>query len=259
MANPTRSNHPDAVRSRLRILLMQIREDRATRQEELRSFAQFSGLSVDQFSVLNLFDTPVFSHDVIQGFDALYVGGSSEASVMEPERYPFVVPAQALLRHCIDIRLPVFASCFGHQLAAQALGVEIVSDKQHFEMGTLPISLTIDAGNDPLYRDTPDGFMAVAVHRERALGIPTGCTALAYTQTCNHSFKVNAAPFWTTQFHPEVSKSILIERLTIFKHKYTDGDGHLQQVLDNAVETPESNALLRKFVDRVLIKGEARG
>jgi GMP synthase (glutamine-hydrolysing) len=53
-----------------------------------------------------------------------------------------------------------------------------------------------------------------------------------------------------------VSKSILIERLTVFKDKYTDGDDHLQQVLDSAEETPESNGLLKKFVDRVLIGGE---
>ena len=52
--------------------------------------------------------------------------------------------------------------------------------------------------------------------------------------------------------------SMLVKRLTIFKDKYTDGDDHLQQVLDSAVETPESNALLRKFVDRVLIGGEGR-
>ncbi len=258
MTHQARSDHPSAMRPKLRILLMQIRADAATRREELHSFAQFSGLSVDQFSVLNLFDTPVFDNDVLRGFDALYVGGSSEASVMEPEHYPFVGPAQALLRHCIDIRLPVFASCFGHQLAAKALGVEITRDQQQFEMGTLPISLTVDAGHDPLYRDTPDGFMAVAVHRERALSTPLGCTALAYTQACNHAFKVDSAPFWTTQFHPEVSKSILIKRLTIFKDRYTNGDGHLQEVLDNAVETPESNALLRKFVDRVLIGAEGR-
>ncbi len=258
MSNRVVPDRPRPSRSELRILLLQIREEAATRREELHSFAGFSDLAVSQFRVLNLFDTPAFGVDVVQGVDAVYVGGSSEASVMEPEHYPFVLPAQALLRHCIAIRLPVFASCFGHQLAAKALGVEIVRDAQQFEMGTLPILLTAAARQDPLYRDTPDGFMAVSVHRERALETPQGCTALAYTDACNHAFKVDSAPFWTTQFHPEVSKSILVKRLTIFKDKYTDGDDHLQKVLDSAVETPESNGLLRKFVDRVLIGGEGR-
>jgi len=42
----------------------------------------------------------------------------------------------------------------------------------------------------------------------------------------------------------------------ILKEKYTDGDGHLQEVLDNAQETPESNNLLKKFVDRVLLAND---
>lgn len=251
-------------RSDLCILLIQIREESSTRREELESFARFSGLSVDQFRILNLFDCigdngEAFDLAVLDGVDAVYVGGSSEASVMQPQQYTFVQPTEALLRHCIDIKLPVFCSCFGHQLAAQALGIEIVRDETGFEMGTLPISLTEAAAQDPLYRDTPDNFMAVSVHRERAVALPPGCTALAYTSACNHSFKVDGAPFWTAQFHPEVDLQVLIDRLTVFKDKYTDGDGHLQQVLDNAVETPESNALLRKFVDRVLIGGEGRG
>ncbi|MEH6626387.1 MAG: hypothetical protein V7739_08080 [Motiliproteus sp.] len=47
----------------------------------------------------------------------------------------------------------------------------------------------------------------------------------------------------------------MIERLTVFKDKYTEGDGHLQRVLDSAEETPESNNLLKSFVDRVLLAG----
>ncbi|WP_207062619.1 type 1 glutamine amidotransferase [Motiliproteus sp. SC1-56] len=245
-------------RSQLRILLMQIRDEPLTRQEELQSFAQFCELEARQFDILNLFDTPRFDHRVVEGYDALFVGGSSEASVLEPDAYPFVIHAQGLLRHCIAIKKPVFASCFGHQLAVMALGGEIVHDAQDFEMGTLPIQVTAAAQNDPLYRDTPAGFHAVAVHRERALEAPQGCTSLAYTAACNHAFKVEGAPFWTTQFHPEVDKRVLVERLTLYKAKYTNGDGHLQQVLDSAVDTPESNDLLRKFVDRVLLAGEGR-
>ncbi len=246
------------AKSRLRILLMQIRDEPDTRREELESFALYSGLQPQQFDILNLFDTPVFDQSVLDGYDALYVGGSSEASVLEPENYPFVIPAQELLRQCIDRKLPVFASCFGHQLAVMALGGQIIRDERDFEMGSIPISLTEAAATDPLYHDVADGFLAISVHRERNIELPPGCIQLAYTGACSHSFRVEGAPFWTTQFHPEVDLRVLIERLTLFKEKYTDGDGHLQQVLDSAQETPESNNLLKKFVDRVLIAGEGR-
>ncbi len=245
-------------RSRLRILLMQIRDEAATRQEELESFAQYSGLGVGQFGILNVFDTPEFDDSVLDGYDALYVGGSSEANVLEPENYPFVIPAQQLMRDAIDRKLPVFASCFGHQLAVMALGGTIVHDEADFEMGSIPISLDAAAADDVLYHDVPDGFLAISVHRQRSVKAPAGCIQLAYTRDCCHSFKVIGAPFWTTQFHPEVDLQTLIDRLTLFKEKYTDGDGHLQEVLDSAQETPESNNLLRKFVDRVLLGYSSR-
>lgn len=239
----------------LRILLMQIRDEWRTRTEEHLSFARYAGLEPTQIDILNLFDTPAFDESVLEGYDALFVGGSSEASVLEPQRYPFVVPAQALLRHCIDSRFPVFASCFGHQLAVMALGGAVVRDESGFEMGSIPIYLRPAAADDLLYRDVTDGFLAVSVHRERNTEVPSGCVELAYTECCCHALKVIGAPFWTTQFHPEVDKQVLIDRLTVFKEKYTDGDGHLQQVLDAADETPESNNLLRKFVERVLLPG----
>jgi len=244
-------------RDRLRILLLQIRDEAQTRREELDSFARFSGLHPEQFGILNLFDTPAFDPSRVLDFDALYVGGSSEASVLEPERYPFVGPAQALLRFCIARGVPVFASCFGHQLAVMALGGRILRDARDFEMGTLPITLTEAAQQDPVYRGTPDPFMAVSVHRERATELPPGCELLAWSPACIHSFRVTGAPFWTTQFHPEVDKQVLIDRLTLFRAKYTDGDGHLQRVLERAVETPDSNNLLRNFVDRVLLERRA--
>ena len=57
---------------------------------------------------------------VAPGYDALLVGGASEASVLEPENYPSVPHCINLLRHCIDVDFPVFASCFGFQLAVLA-------------------------------------------------------------------------------------------------------------------------------------------
>jgi GMP synthase (glutamine-hydrolysing) len=99
----------------------------------------------------------------------------------------------------------------------------------------------------------PHEFAAVAVHQERAPELPATCELLAETAACPHAFKVHEKRFWAFQFHPEVDRRILVERLTYYKDKYTDGDGHLQAVLDNALETPESNALVRKFVERVLL------
>jgi GMP synthase (glutamine-hydrolysing) len=239
----------------LRVLLLQIRDEPRVRREEIASFARFTGLDPGQIDILNVFDTPDFPAHHAADYDALFVGGASEASVLEPQTYTFLDPCQRLLLECLEAEIPVFASCFGFQLATIALGGHILRDERDFEMGTIPIHLTEAAQSDPMFHDTPDRFLAVAVHRERALQAPAGCATLAYTDACCHAFRVIDKPFWAFQFHPEVDRATLVERLTIYKQHYTDSDGHLQAVLDNAQETPESNQLLAKFVDRVLIQG----
>ena len=77
-------------RKDIKILLLQIRNDKKVRREELESFAKYSQLEINQFDVLNVFDTPHFKSDVLNGYDALYVGGASEANVLEPKKYEFV-------------------------------------------------------------------------------------------------------------------------------------------------------------------------
>ena len=237
----------------LKLLLVQIRDEQQVRQEEHLSFARYAGLAPGQIEILNLFDQPQFDLAVADGYDAVLIGGASEANVLEPEIYPFVGQSQALIRYCVERSQPVFASCFGFQLAVLALGGEILHKEHGFEMGTLPISLTAAATDDPLFCDIPDGFHAVSVHRQYAVELPQECELQAYTDQCLHAFRLKGKPFWAFQFHPEVDYQILVERLTFFKQKYTGGDSELDRVLREAVETPESNALVARFTERVLL------
>ncbi len=241
------------TRKDLKLLLLQIRDDALVRIEEHQSFCTYAGLQPHQIAIHNVFDVPEFGAEILDGYDALIVGGASEASVLEPERYPFVSAGIRLMQTCIERDFPVFASCFGFQMAVLALGGEIIRDEKDFEMGSIPISLTADAANDVLLHDAPDGFHAIAVHRERSIDCPSDAILLAYTDNCAHAFKVKNKRFWAFQFHPEVDRQTLIERLTIFKDHYTEGATHLQQILDSAVETPHSNNLVSHFVDRVLL------
>ncbi|XOV80269.1 MAG: gamma-glutamyl-gamma-aminobutyrate hydrolase family protein [Aestuariibacter sp.] len=234
-----------------KILLLQIREKAQVRAEEYASFCEFSGLKPAQLDILNVFDTPQFDNTVLQGYDGLFVGGASEASVLEPHNYPFLPSCVALLKHCIAIGFPTFASCFGFQLAVQALDGEIVRDDKDFEIGTLPISLTVEAQDDALMATLPNPFFAVSVHRERATQFPENTIALAYTDACPHAFKVVNKPFWAFQFHPEVDKRILMERLSVYKTQYTDDEAHFDQIIASAVETPESNHLVRLFIEAI--------
>lgn len=239
-------------RKELKILLLQIRHHELVRQEELNSFTSFSDISKEQVTILNVFDTPNFAPNFVDGYDAIFVGGASECPVTDEKNYPFIKNCKELLIYCITQNIPVFASCYGFQLVVLALNGSIIHVEKDFEMGSIPISVTPDAKSDPLFKTIPDKFLAISVHQDKAVEVPKGCTTLAYTKDCIHAFRVNNKPFWCVQFHPEVDKAILIERLTLFKDKYTDSEAHLQKVIDGVQDTPESNDLLKKFIDYVV-------
>ena len=241
-------------RSELKILLLQIRRDPAVRMEEHSSFARYAQLDLDQIDILNVFDTPNFVFTIADDYDAIFVGGASEASVLEKAEYPFVPHSINFLKYLIEIKKPVFASCFGYQLAVLALDGEIIRDTENFEMGTYQLSLTNSAANDQLMGNIPDKFWIVSCHQEKALSLPESCELLGYTEDSTHLFKVKDAPFWAFQFHPELDLQCLTTRLKAYQDKYTSGDDHFDEVIASLQETPISNDLVAKFIDRILLK-----
>ena len=242
------------TRSQLKILLLQIRDDEITCKEELNEFIRFSGLQDDQFDVLNVFATPAFEPTCMEGYDALFVGGSSDASVTQPDKYPFVQDSKRLLLYCLDHSIPVFASCFGFQVAVEALGGQVIVDRENMEMGTYPLQLTEAAASDPLFHDIPNDFWAVSGHKERAVTLPENSILLASSERCPyHAFKIKGKPFYGFQFHPEVDPPDLTARITRYQSRYLENADHLVEILKDLKDTAIANQLIGKFVDRILL------
>ena len=241
----------------LKILYVQIRDDEETQKEEFNEFVRFSGLKPEQFTILNVFKTPNFEESRPEHFDAVFVGGSSDASVMKPLDYPFVGPLKDLLVWCVKYEKPVFASCFGFQAAVDAMGGKLVVDERNIQDANAIINITEEGVGDILLEDTKNGFFAVSFHKERAESLPDGAILLAYSETSpNQAFKLKDKPFYAFQFHPEIDKTDLVARMHRYVDRYHDdagSSGMLRKIIDTAEETPESNKLLRKFVERVLL------
>lgn len=235
----------------MKCLLIQIRENKEVLKEEYDSFLKFSGLEKEEFDSLNLFYEEL-SHDLLNKYDGIFIGGASAASVLEPDKFHFLSHLYSFINRCIEHNIPTFASCFGFQAAVIALGGEIIDTPENFEMGTVEISLRESAKNDILLKDMPSQFYGVSVHQQKAIHLPETCESLAYTKECEHIFKVKNKPFWAFQFHPEVDKKTLIERLAVYQDKYTESKSQYENVISQARETVEANLLVKKFVDRVL-------
>ena len=246
-------------RKDLKILLLQIRDEQKVRDEERLSFARYSNLNPSQIHVHNVFEIPNFEPNIVDGFNALYIGGASEANVLMPNKYIFVKDCLKLIRYASEKNVPTFASCFGFQLAILAFGGKILSQDTDYEMGSIPTTLTNLANVDKVYKGIRSGFPAISIHRQYAIELPSKLDLLAYTANCLHSFKVRDKDMWAFQFHPEVDRATVFERLRIYKEKYTKNDQQFQNVLDSLVETPESHQLMANFVDRVLLSREIVG
>lgn len=224
-----------------------------TALEELDEFIRYSQLLPQQFGVLNVFQTPEFEVTCLQNYDALLIGGSSDASVTQPDKYPFVESIKQLLTNCLDKSFPVFASCFGFQAAVEALGGQVIVDAANMEMGTYSMQLTAAAANDRLFQDVPNGFWAVSGHKERAISLPQAAILLAATDRCPyHAFKIADKPFYAFQFHPEVDRQDLANRITRYQSRYFESLEALAAMLHDLQETPIANQLIEKFIDRIL-------
>ncbi|SVB33948.1 uncharacterized protein METZ01_LOCUS186802, partial [marine metagenome] len=56
------------AKKNLKILLLQIRDNRNVRIEEHQSFANFSKIELHQIEILNVFDTPSFKPNQIDNY-----------------------------------------------------------------------------------------------------------------------------------------------------------------------------------------------
>lgn len=246
---------PYQKRNKLKILLLQIREDACTIEEEIINFANFGEIDACQVSTINAFKTHHFKPQILDDYDALMVGGSSDASVLKPKTYPFVKSCRDLIGYSYHNNIPTFASCFGFQLAAVELGGEIILDKPNMEMGIINIKLLDNYQSYPLLKGMPQNFMAVSGHKERVSVLPNGAINLAASEKCPyHLFTFANKPFYASQFHPEVDRETLIQRLTRYQHHYLSEKGELEKIIKSSKnDTPLSNALVKQFIDRVVL------
>lgn len=228
-------------------LLLQFRASAQMQDQEHQIFAHQAGVSPVQIDCYNAFVRPKVPKDLARGYRAVFVGGSTAGNMLTPEKFPGIEASFAVLDDCLTRDIPVFASCFGFQIAVKFLGGEIMQCQGAHELGTLPIELTGHAKNDPLFQNLPNPFYAATGHMQLAKKAPAGTLALAKTDQCLQAFRVEGHRFWAFQFHPELDRKAFVQRLLAFRNRYTQGTEHLDRVIETAVEVPHSTGLVGRF------------
>lgn len=237
----------------MRALLIQARKDDETLAEEFNEFVRFSGVPTDAWDTINLFDGGRFESSRVDTYDFICFGGSSQEEELHVQHPAVVSDAKALVRHCVAKDIPTFASCYGFELAVEALGGELVDDERNVQELNCTIELTEVGKRDVLFAEMPAMFEGISWHKHRAGVIPEQLEVLATANTCPvEVFRVKGARVYGFQFHPELDAADVRARLTRYIDLYPDQKAELENTLAKLQETPVANNLLRAFIERVV-------
>jgi GMP synthase (glutamine-hydrolysing) len=235
----------------LRYLLLQTRNaSDPMRAQEVRCFAKMLGCDISAIDVVDLLGAPIPANK-LQEADMLLLGGSGHYSAAGEGAW--LERALDMMREIHRLAKPTFASCWGFQAMARAMGGRCVHDLPNAEIGTIEVELTAAGREDPLFSTLPLRFAAQAGHEDHVVELPLDAVLLASsTRVREQAFRFASKPIYCTQFHPELDRSAMIERVLAYP-EYVARIARVpfQQFIQSCRETPEANRLLRRFVATV--------
>ena len=218
------------------------------REHETRCFARAFRCSVEQIGVFDLLQGAPTEQDIGEA-DVVLLGGSGDYSVARGG--PWLSPALDAMRGLYESSKPTFASCWGFQAMARALGGEVVTDHDRAEVGTIWLELTQAGERDPVFGPLGKRFQAQSGHEDIVTALPAGATLLASSERVrNEAFRFDGKPIYCTQFHPELAASDLVDRLSRYPaYLPLAGVSTVEELIARTPETPGTEAILRRFIE----------
>jgi GMP synthase (glutamine-hydrolysing) len=265
---------------KLRYLLLQTRNvDDPMREQEVRCFARALSCersAIDAFDLLDAAPTP----QRLRWADVILLGGSGHYSAADIPASRFVDDRRAAppervvgagqggayhnrqqwldatldaLREIHHRGIPTFASCWGFQAMARALGGRCIHDLPRAEVGTIELHLTGPGRGDPVFGCLSPTFFAQAGHEDHVVELPRGAVLLASSSRVpEQAYHFPDKPIYCTQFHPELDRTSLLERVRAYPEYVERITGaNYDEFVSSCRETPEANSLLQRFVAMV--------
>lgn len=190
--------------------------------------------------------------DLLVDRPAVFVGGSGAYSVLDG--LPWIHRLLDFLQVVASSGVPAYASCFGFQGLALALGGRVVTDVARKEVGVFPLALTEAGAADPLFRHLPTRFSAQLGHKDHVVELPAGVTLLVTGENVpNQALRVDGTLFWASQFHPELTRRTTLERLNAYRDLYAENPRELEQLIqamEEGPDTPHTGVLLARLAEQ---------
>lgn len=231
------------------ILLVQPRSDLPMVEHEIKCIAQYSGLSKDQLHSVSPFYTEI-NTDLLDKVDGVIIGGS-DTSVLDT--FPWTNSIIELIHKIAEVKMPLFGSCWGHQMVAKVFGGQVVSDVSRKEMGSIEVVLTTEGKTDHLFSKLPEKFVAQSGHKDHVIELPQNIDPLAYSELSPYqAIKVKDCPIYGAQFHADMDKVELKERLEYYQYDYVNTE-EFDNICNGLQNSPEAVKVLSAFINDVIL------
>jgi GMP synthase (glutamine-hydrolysing) len=236
-------------------LIIQLRPEDDVADEELRAIKSFGGLDDDDVVRLRAEVAGLPAID-LDDYAAIIVGGSPfDVSTPESEKSAIQKRIEAgfaqLLAEVAARDFPFLGCCSGNGLLGVHCGAGI-SRRFGEPVGPATVTLTEAGKADPLLAGFPECFPVLLGHKEACDAVPPGTTLLATGEHCPVQMFRLKSNIYATQFHPEADAAGFTVRVKAYRHHGyfppEDAEKLIEAVSSQPV--PESNAILRRFVDR---------
>ena len=235
--------------NKLRYMLFQVRNpDDAMRTQEIQCFARALKCDLSQIHVFSILQG-VPTRAELDEVDMVLLGGSGDYSVATGGSW--LPAALETMRELYDWSKPTFASCWGFQAMALALGGEVVTDLGRAELETASMRLTGAGEKDPVFGALPQPFAALIGHQDIVDRLPADAELLASTdRVTNQAFRIPGKPLYCTQFHPELTRDTYLERVRAYP-EYVERIAGVpyEEFAARCTEAPEAGTLIRRCVE----------
>ncbi len=160
-----------------------------------------------ELDVRRPFSGDTLPSDLSEHHGMVVMGGAMGAN--DDAEHVWLAVVKALYREAAVAGRPALGICLGHQVAAAALGGEVIVNPQGKQVGLLPVGWTAAATADPLFGTVATPRRALQWNDDVVATLPDGAELMAAAP----GGEVQAARFadtiWGVQWHPEVDRDIV--------------------------------------------------
>lgn len=173
------------------------------------------------------------------------------SAAMVTDREPWSEQAAEYLLRAMSAATPILGICYGHQLLSHALGGRVADNPRGRQIGTIDVTLTEDAADDPLFGAFASPLHVPVTHLQSVVELPSSSLLLGSSPRDPHHVVRHNDQSWGVQFHPEFDAAIVREYIDARRHDIEREGLDPEGLKASAIDTADGTIVLRRFASLV--------